>query len=194
MDEEEVLEGCAEKEGMQIIPEQGEEAPITDKNQFFLYSYCLGDYQWTVRSCWDEKCEKASDYSAIWEFKAVQPIPAKWDTGIVPCGRRYNNPDTPYNEREPCQLKHFGFMFQNIIDFLLWRIGLIVLLVLTIVTGLIYYSSLGDTEKILQIKAMWRAAGTGFLIMLLAWTAINLLLAVLGFDVEFFGRWWKIEF
>jgi hypothetical protein len=190
---DEVLDGCDVK---QIIPASSQEAPITEKKQFFLSSLCLGDYQWRVRSCFDEKCTIASDWdsSPIWRFTAVQPTPSKWDTGIVPCGRRYNDPNTPYNEREPCQLKHIGFMFQNIIDFILWRVGLIVLVILTIITGFIYYSSMGNTERIIRIKTMWRAAGTGFMIMLLAWTVINILLAALGYQVEFFGKWWKIDF
>lgn len=195
MAEGETLEGCSEKEGRQIIPVEGKEAPITKTPKILLIEECLGDYQWRVRSCLDKDCKIATDWaeSPVWVFTAKEPPPPPF-AGILPCGRKSDISSTPYNERESCQLKHLGFIVQNVLDFLLWRLGLIVLGILAVVSGVISYLFLGGPNTLTRIRSIWKAAGMGYGIMLLAWFLINLFLAFIGFQVEFFGRWWELPF
>lgn len=158
-----------------------------------VYGLDGGDYSWAACSCSDSIgtnciCGNLANFT-------LTPAPEGLFGGLVPCGRKYDNPNTSYvNESEICGVRHVFLLFKNILDFILWRLSLIILVILVIITAVIYYFSWGTAEKIIQIRAMWRAAGTGFAIMLLAWTAINILLALLGYQVEFFGKWWKTSF
>lgn len=195
---EESLEGCAEKAGQVIMP-----LTIVAAANITLYESCLGQYRWWVRSCLEKTCNDDKEISppivSAWANPAGQVFtatetPAPPEKGILPCGRRSDHPDTPYNEREACQIKHLGFLLQNILDFLLWRLGLIILTILSIVSAAISYFSLGNPTIIAQVKAIWKSAAIGYGIIFLAWIFINLLLVMVGFDVEFFGQWWQLPF
>lgn len=193
---EELSSVCAGKEGQQIIPAAGREPPITNQASFSLNEFCLGEYQWRVRSCLNNDCSVASDWagSPVWIFNSLKPT-ASQEKGIVPCGRKDDNADTLYyDEREPCQIKHLGFMLQNILDFLLWRLGLIVMVILTVISGVVSYFSLGSPNALVQIKSIWKSAGIGWSIILLAWIFINLIMTLIGFQVQFFGHWWQLSF
>jgi len=113
---------------------------------------------------------------------------------LVPCGRSSDNPDTPWNERDSCQFKHLFILFKNIIDFLLWRVTLIILLLLVIATAIIFYFSIGAPALIIDSRGVWRAAGKGYAIIFMSWIIINLVLNILGYQIGIFGQWWQINF
>jgi len=156
----------------------------------------LGDHTWQVRACLDKNCQEVGPFGGPWRFEVVAKIPPG-GAGLVPCGRDVNVPD-PYNidETEPCGLHHIFILLRNILDFVLWRLGLIVLVLLTLYSGIIFYFSgqLGFPEPLVHVKSLWKAAGLGYLIIFLAYTVINLFLAILGYKVGFFGPWWQISF
>lgn len=156
---------------------------------------CLGEYQWQVRACLDLEGKECGDWGGPWRFSLIQPNPPA-QGGIIPCGRSYDDPNTPYNERESCQFKHFFFIFKIILDFLLWRLTPIMLVLLTLATGVIYYFSISAYRltTMALAKSIWKAAGIGLFVIFLAWTIINLLLMFFGFQVEIFGKWWQIKF
>jgi hypothetical protein len=187
-------------------PEEKSECPtgkVIDKivsNTSDLVSLnCLGKYQWQVRACLDKDCQEAGDWSNLWNFTLSQKVPPGGG-GLVPCGRDYDDPRTLWNEREPCQIKHLFLLLRNILDFLFWRIGLIILVLLVIITGIIYYLSvfspeiLGEWAAIANIRSIWKYAGIGYGIIFLAWLIINLFLALVGYKFQIFGRWWEIKF
>lgn len=169
----------------------GTEEKITDSSSYLVSLDCLGEYQWQVRACLDEKCDEEGE-SSIQNFTLDQTIPPA-QFGLVPCGRSSDNPDTPWNERESCQIKHLFILLRNIIDFLLWRVTLIVLLLLVIATALIFYFSIGAPTMIIYVKGVWRAAGKGYAIIFISWIIINLVLNILGYQVGIFGQWWQIN-
>ncbi|MDP2735149.1 MAG: hypothetical protein Q8P12_03005, partial [bacterium] len=191
---DETLEECSAKQGTQIIPEPGDAPPITDQTSFFLNERCTGTYQWQVRACADSECTLATDWSesALWTFTG-QDLPAE-GFGLVPCGRDSNNPDTPYNEKEACQTKHVGFLLQNILDFVLWRLSLIVLAAFAVFVAVFTYFSMGTPETLARIRLVFRSFLFGFLLMILAWAIVNIVMALLGFQVALFGRWWELPF
>jgi len=194
---EELSPTCARKEGQQIIPLAGQEPPIINQASFLLNEFCLGEYQWRVRSCLTRDCVVATDWaeSTVWTFNSFKPVISQ-EKGIVPCGR-INGADilsTPWDEREPCQLKHLGYMLQNILDFVLWRLGLLVMAIMAVASAVISYFSLGSSNVLIQIKSIWKSVGMGWGIMLLAWILINLIMRLAGFQVEFFGQWWQLSF
>ncbi|XOB40206.1 MAG: pilin [Candidatus Nealsonbacteria bacterium] len=163
---------------------------IVSSNSDFVSLSCLGDYNWWVRACLDKDCEEAGMWrESPWSFTYVQPVPPG-QFGLVPCGRSSDNPKTPWNEREPCQFKHVFLLFKNILDFILWRIGLIALVILTIATFVVSYFSMGAPGTVINIRSIWKSAGQGYAIIFLAWTIINTILRVLGFT----EKWWTITF
>lgn len=188
---DETLEGCEEKVGTQLI----QPFPITQQTSFFLDEKCAGEYGWVVRSCADKECVLATDWSQsqLWTFTGKESL-IEEQSGLVPCGRNKNDPATPYNEKESCDLRHLGFLLQNLLDFILWKVSLFVLLVLAVITGATSYFSLGGPNSLTRIKTVFRSFLVGFLILMLAWMFVNIVLMLFGFHVEFFGRWWELSF
>jgi len=153
----------------------------------------LGEYTWYVQSCLDEGCQETSGFSGPWHFNLVESDGYE-ERGLVPCGRNYDNPDTPWNERDPCQFRHIFLLLNNILNFLLWRLGLIILVLLVVATGVIYYFSMGAPSTMVKVKSVLISAAKGYGIVLLAWLIINWILIILRFQIEFFGNWWQINF
>lgn len=150
---------------------------------------CLGTYNWWLRSCLDINCVETSILSPMLTFTFIQPIPPA-QFGLVPCGRVSDSPETLWNERDPCEIKHIFLLLKNIIDFVLWRVGLIALALLIIFTAVTSYFSLGAPGTIINIKQIWQRAGTGYLIMFLAWWIINIIVNIIGFT----DTWWSLPF
>ena len=185
---EEKNEKCPGLVGTKIIP-----PTITTSPSVFLTLECLGKYHWSVRACLDKDCQETGDWSGPWLFNFVQPTPVG-KAGLVPCGRTIDYPETPWNEREPCQFKHIFILLKNIIDLLLWRIGLMILVLLVIATGVVYYFSMGAPTTMAKVKSILKSAGMGYAIIFLAWIIINLILSILGYKIGIFGKWWQIKF
>lgn len=153
----------------------------------------LGNYTWWVKACLDEECQESGDLAGPWHFILVEGEKYQ-EKGIVPCGRDYDNLQTPWNERETCQFKHIFIMLKNILDFILWRLGLIILVLLTIATGVIYYFSMGAPQTMIKVKSLLKSAGLGYGVIFLSWILLNVILVILGYQWEIFGKWWKITF
>jgi hypothetical protein len=191
---------------VQKSPEEASECPtgkvidkIVTNNSYLVSLNCLGKYQWQVQACLDKDCQEAGNWSNLWNFTLSQKVPPGGG-GLVPCGRDYDDPRTPWNEREPCQIKHLFLLLRNILDFLFWRVGLIILVLLVIITGIIYYLSvfspeiLGEWAAIANVRSIWKYAGIGYGIIFFAWLIINLFLAFVGYKFQIFGHWWEIKF
>lgn len=180
-------EGEADKDycrgGIEIV-----EPTIITSNSVRVNLPCLGNYNWRVRACLEENCDDREEDEgwSYWQLNFVQPIPPA-QFGLVSCGRLSDDPDTTWvNERDPCELKHVFLMIKNIIDLLLWRIGLIILVLLVIASGVVYYFSLGAPATIVNAKSIWTTAGKGYAIMFLAWIIINLITIAVGFNIKWF--------
>ncbi len=174
-----------------IVPASA--APQTVENAFLSVEKMLelGVYTWQVKACLDENCMESGAFSGPWQFTLVQ---GECQRSLVPCGRNCDVFGTPWNEREPCQLRHFFLLFKNILDFILWTLIPIILVLLALASGLIYYFSMGDVSAMARVKSIWKLTGIGCLIIFSAWFIINWLLLFLGFQVQIFGRWWQSPF
>ncbi|MBI2123700.1 MAG: hypothetical protein HYU04_00385 [Candidatus Wildermuthbacteria bacterium] len=175
------------------------EQEATVSSNSFTLPYCMGKYTWAVRSCLNNDCSGPaetrsgfSNNSIPWTLRAVQPPPT--GVGLVPCGKLTNEPATPYDETDSCQPKHILLLLQNLLDFILWKISLFVLLVLAVMTGATSYFSLGGPNALARIKTVFKSFFVGFLLLMFAWMLVNIILMLLGFQPEFFGRWWEIQF
>ncbi|MBI2450329.1 MAG: hypothetical protein HYV47_02190 [Candidatus Nealsonbacteria bacterium] len=151
---------------------------------------CLGRYQWQVRSCLDQNCQETSNWSNSWTFTFLEGGMSQG--GLVPCGRATDNQKTPWNEREPCQIKHLFLSIKIILDFLLFRITPIILVLLTIATAVTLYTALGQAIAMAQIMSLWKAAGIGLSLIFFAWTLVNVLLKLTGFNIGIFGNWYNL--
>lgn len=126
---------------------------------------------------------------------AIPGIPAEVEMrrGLVPCGRATDFDDTPWDETESCQIKHLFIMAYVIVDFFLWKAIPIILVLLVLASGAIFYFSLQaqNPEPLATVKSLWKAAGIGLAVVFLAWTAISFFLGIFGYQVGIFGTWWQ---
>ncbi len=170
---------------------------IVSRSSSSLPLSCWGDYQWQVKACLDISCEESGDYSPLQAFKFVaKEAPAEargW--GLVPCGRTTDDPNTTWrDETEHCQVKHIFIMFFLVIDFLLWKVIPLILVLLSLASGVIFYFSakLEAATPLAKVKSVWKAAGIGLAIIFLAWTIVSSFLILFGYQVGVFGPWWQI--
>jgi len=156
----------------------------------------IGVHEWKIQACLIEDCSVNGGWSNLWSFDVDLEAPPGERGGLVPCGRDYDDPNTPFpmDERESCQIKHLFLLLRNILDFALWKIGTAMLVLISIIFGALFYFSRGDQGTILKIKSFARSVVIGYALIFGAWLFINLLLAVLGFNFQFFGHWWEIKF
>jgi hypothetical protein len=159
---------------------------------------CRGSYQWRVKACLDSKCQESGDYTAWQNFdlvaKEAPPEARSW--GLVPCGRTTDDPDTlSWDETEKCQLKHIFLMFFSLIDFILWKVIPLLLVLMVLFSGVMFYFSvqMQSADPLAKVKSIWKSVGWGLLIIFFSWILISLFLQVVGYRVGIFGSWWQIS-
>ncbi len=186
--EEETDEICSMSVGQQLVPQK---KVLSNGDSISLI--CLGKYQWQVRACLDEACQETGEWSN-WFFSSLEPSQARHEKGLVPCGRITNDPDTPWNEREPCETRHIFLMIKVIIDFILFRVIPAVVVLMVLLTGLMFYlsTSTGSPDPIVRVKALWRSVIIGLGITFFAWMLVNIFLKVIGYQMSIFGNWYSI--
>ena len=171
------------------------EKGITLSTSTVIFVRCAGQYSLQARGCVDNACKERRGWGQ-WSDSVIFAIQERpeIETGLIPCGRAINNPNTLWDDRKPCEIRHLFLLIKIIIDFLLFRAVPIVLVLLVLYSGIIFYFGLpmGTAEPVAKVKSLWRAAGIGLLIMFFAWTFINLFLGILGFPVGIFGNWYEI--
>ena len=152
-------------------------------------------YRWRVSSCDAKGDTSCGPLSSTHTFSVVAP-PKEAVGGIVPCDRLYDDTYTTPNidESAPCGLSHTILLVKNILDFLLWQIGALAILIMAVFTGAFTYFSLGRPEILLRIKNVWKSVLVGHLLALFAWAIVNVILRVFGFNVALFGNWWELAF
>lgn len=189
---------AAEEKDENCLPLVGKELFETPKtipaNADYVTLSCLGNYQWQVRSCLDKDCQETSNWSGPLSFVFLESSEAAGKGGLVPCGRTVNNPKTPWNEREPCQIKHVFLLIKTIIDFFLFRAAPIILVLLTAATGAMFYFSIsaGAAAPLARVKSLWKSAGIGLGIIFFAWTIVNIVLKLVGYQIGIFGNWYQL--
>jgi len=184
---------CINKLENTVIPQPGRVSPITSQPSFYLFEHCKGEYEWLVRSCADKNCEVATPTTTFWKFTATKQT-SEENPGLVPCNKTIDSTSTPFDETEPCQFKHVGFLLQNILDFVLFKLSLIILAVLAAFVAASTYFSFGSPDVITRMRSIFRSYVYGVLVLLFAWLIVNIIMAVFGFNIEFFGRWYELPF
>ena len=152
---------------------------------------CKGKYQWQVRACIDKNCQETGEWSELFSFNLVAPISK--ESSIVPCNRNYDDPATTWDETESCQIKHIFILIKKLIDFLLYQVTLVALVLLTLYTGVVFYLSFRNPDVLAQVKSIWKKAGAGFALLFLAWIIVSMVLKIFGYKVGIFGDWWRFN-
>jgi hypothetical protein len=158
-----------------------------------IYDLGLGDHSWAVASCSDSGGSDCSAWSATESFNIVS-APPELLKGLVPCGRMYDNPDTEIVESKPCQLTDIFVLLKLIFDFILWRAGPLVLVLLILTVGITSYFSLGSPDITVRAKRTLDSTIKGYIIIFFAWLLVNILLVIFGYRIGIFGQWWELRF
>lgn len=108
--------------------------------------------------------------------------------GLVPCGRLGDNPNTTYDETEPCTLCHIFIMLQMISTFVV-EIGGIVAIFFLVIGGLIYSTSAGNQGRMETGKKTMMWALFGLAIILLSWLIVTVVLTAFGYINPLGGQW-----
>ena len=113
--------------------------------------------------------------------------------GLIPCGRLFDNPDTTWSEQEDCKICHTILFMNNVIDYLIEIVALIAILVI-VIGGMFYISSAGDASKTAIAKTTITKVLYGFVIVFIAWVAVNTSMVLFGFDDPLGdGSWHKFD-
>jgi hypothetical protein len=92
-------------------------------------------------------------------------------SGLVPCGRDCNNPNTANDETKPCRLCHLIVGIWNIIQYA-WKIMVFVALTGLVIAGIMYIVSAGNEQMITAAKGFIKNILAGFAIVLVAYLII----------------------
>jgi hypothetical protein len=140
-------------------------------------------------------------------YGACTPCPSEQRGGVVPCGRNCDDPRTPNNECEPCQLCHFFVMFENIFHFVLFDIVPPLAVLMLAIGGFMYlfaYLSPGEVlpgggkggpKLLAQAKGLISSVIFGLIIIFAAWLIVNTFFMVIGVAswTGLSAGWWRIE-
>jgi hypothetical protein len=106
--------------------------------------------------------------------------------GLVPCGRALNAIDTPWDETEDCEFRHLFLLLWNVINFLIWQLVPLIIVLMVVLTGVVMYFQFGGPGTLVWVKRAWRYIGIGVLTLLFSWLFLNFFLGILGFDINIF--------
>ncbi len=143
--------------------------------------YCGGQYSFSVQPAFDPQCKSLSSGAK----KATQTfsiIEKKQTGGLMVCGQNYDDDNTEYNEKEPCQIKHLFLLAKVIIDFTVFKLALWLLPIAAAITGGIFYLAQDKSKLLAEIKDTWRKIGIGYLILIFAWIIVSLLMQFAGYS------------
>lgn len=163
---------------------------ITAENGATVRFRCLGNYTLSVQACVDADCKEAggSTTSTLSVEKLLAP-----SGGLVPCDRGNDDARTVgVDERKPCGIEHIFLLIRNLIDFVLWKLTLIIVVLMATATGAMIFFSFGGPDVMTKVRSLWKSVGMGVLILLFSWLFLNILLGLVGFNIKFYGKWYDL--
>lgn len=147
--------------------------------------YCAGNYSFTVTPCFDDKCTSRGTNEARQTFFVIAK---EGGSGLMVCGQATNNPKTPYNEKEPCEIRHLVLTTKIIVDFVIFKLAFLLLPVMLMITGAMFYLSHDKANLIPTLKDSWKKIGIGYGILFFAWIIVSILMIFAGYG----GLWNQI--
>jgi hypothetical protein len=116
---------------------------------------------------------------------------AKNTAGFIPCGKKFNDPATKWNECESCGLCSVFLMGQLSIEFMM-KVAAVAASLAIIFAGFIYIFAAGRSDMVSKSKSTIKYTLLGFMIIFVAWLSINTLLTTLGYIDPVGGSWYTI--
>lgn len=127
----------------------------------------------------------------VFQASFVEPVFAQ-KSGFVPCGLSFDDPNTPWDESDPCEIKDLIILVKRIIDFVFWQLAPIIIIIMALFSGIVFYTDFGNTNILARVKSIWKSIGKGLAIMLLAWTFVTIIMSTMGYT-GIYGLWWQIS-
>ena len=132
-------------------------------------------------------------------------LPQSTEAGLVPCGLRQDDPKQDGDQTVPCQLCHGFVLFNNVVDFLLFRIVPPLATLMLVIGGFMYIFAYFGPAQIIpggkggpallgQAKKLITSVIIGIVIMFGAYAIVNTFFQAIGVE-EWTGlkTWWKIK-
>ncbi len=106
--------------------------------------------------------------------------------GLVPCGTTINN---------PCTLCDFFVLFENIINFVLWKLVPPLAVLMIVIGGAMFILGAGDPRLIERGKTILTSVIYGLAFVYGAWLIVNLFFTAMGVAswTGLNGGWFKIN-
>lgn len=152
--------------------------------------YCLGKYEWSVLACLDRQCQDAGKTPTIWSFDFVAGGKEikKGEAILAVCGLTNDNPNTEWDDREQCGIKHILLGIMQFLNLLLFRVAFVLLPLLVLATGGLFYTEFGTPEIKQKVISWWKLIGIGYALLFFAWTIVGIFTSLFGYT----GVWWQI--
>jgi len=99
--------------------------------------------------------------------------------GLVPCGRRCDDPNTKICECWPCTFCHIFVLIKRIFEFLLTAIAFPVLIITLMLSGFFYLTSGGNPKILQKAKTTLTTGVIGFAIAFGSWIIVNTVITIL---------------
>ena len=108
--------------------------------------------------------------------------------GIIPCGRAWDDPATAWDDTNSCDFCYIVMLLNQIMNFLIKIAGAIAILAI-IVTGFLFITSAGNSERKNNAKTTLKWIIVGFLILFLSWLIADFILSAWGYLDPLGGQW-----
>lgn len=139
-----------------------------------------------------------NDINALFPYLSDAPSTATEEctditgsAGLVPCGRHINDPNTVWNECAPCNLCSMALMGQLTVEFMV-KIAAVAATVAIIFGGFLYIFAAGRNDLMAKAKSMIKYTLLGFVVVFVAWAAVDTILAAFGYIRPITGSWHMI--
>ena len=114
--------------------------------------------------------------------------------GLVPCGKSCDDPNTDWNECDPCTFCHLFLMFNIIIKFVMSKLVPILAVLMLIIGGIMYFFAGASPQALSQAKSIITSVAIGLAIIFCAWIIINTVLVQSGIvKAESILKWYEIS-
>ena len=152
-------------------------------NTTFQTCSCSGCRTTTDDLCGNLYCEAPITISSTFlggdwtlsDLKIHYKDPAsKVGGGLVPCGRRCDDPSTAIREDASCTLCHLFILAKRVVDFLLILV-ISVAILMFVVGGIMLVFAAENPQRANQAKALLTAAVIGLVVIFAAWLIVNAL-------------------
>lgn len=141
---------------------------------------CAGTYSYTIYPCVDANCsDRGEPLTGTFKVKATGTSSGMGSFKV--CGQDTDNLDTKWNETDECSITSLFLVVKLIINFL-FKFAFMLLPVLALITGGMFYLGMNGKDTIPTVKRIWKYAGIGYAIMFMSWLLVSWLLAATGFN------------